>query len=94
MTREEAKAKAAKSIDEMYNKLEALDAKKEILEDKAKKEYAEMRENMMAKKVDLEVYIKEVDAASDDAFDELKVAFGKSSEAFKEAFGNIKSRFA
>lgn len=93
MNREELKAKAHAAVDKMFTQLDELDAKKDQLSEKAKAEYAEKREALAKKKVELQAKYKDLEDASGESLDDLKVALDKSAESFKEAFGNIKTHF-
>ncbi len=93
MNRDELKGKAHKAVNKLFNQLDELDAKKDELSGKAKAEYAEKREALAKKKVELQAKYKELEGASGESLDDLKIALDKSVESFKEAFGNIKTHF-
>lgn len=94
MNKEEFKAKAATSIDEVSAKINELKAKKEIVEHEVKSDYDEAIKTLVAKKLEIQAKYDDLKNASEDRWDDAKEAFSSASDSFKEGFSKITSLFS
>lgn len=94
MNREEFHAYADKKIDEMYDKIEELEKKRDEATAAAKEKYGEQIEAAKKKRDELKSDLDKLKSASEDSWDELRAAFNESAESFKTHLANIKARFS
>ena len=87
MTKEEFKAKANQTIDEVSAKINELKAKKEAAEDGSETKFKESLKELEAKKADLE-------QAGDEKWEEIRDAFSSAKDSFDEGFAKISSLFS
>ena len=71
MNKEEFKAKANQTIDEVSAKINELKAKRESVQYDAKSKYEESLKDLESRKADLESKFKELENASDDKWEEV-----------------------
>lgn len=93
MEREKFKEKAKKSIDDIFAKIEELEAKKDSAQENLKGKYNELIEDLKAKKNDLQLKYNALELSSDEKWTEAKENFSRSAEFFKEGFSKLFSLF-
>jgi hypothetical protein len=93
MNRNEFKANAKKSIDNLFLKIEELEAKKDKASAETKAKFEEQLSALKAGQQDLMEKYKNMSEASEEKWEETKAAFSEASESFKEGFEKIKSLF-
>ena len=93
MDREKFKNQAKKSIDEIFAKIDILEAKKEKAVGEVKAEYEKRIIELKAKKIELLAKYNKLVSASEENWEEVKNAFSSASESFKEGFSKIASLF-
>jgi len=94
MTKEEFKAVANKTIDEVAAKIDELKAKKESVQENAKMKYEEAIKVLEAKKAELEAKYVDLKNAGEHKWEEVRDAFSSASDSFKEGFSKIGSLFS
>jgi hypothetical protein len=93
MDREKFKNKAKESIDEIFAKIDELEAKKEKAIGDAKAEYEEKFAALKAKKDELQVKYDKLVESSEENWEEVKEAFSSAADSFKDGFSKIASLF-
>lgn len=93
MDRESFKNKAKQSIDEIFAKIDELEAKKDKALEGAKAEIEERIIELKAKKDELTAKYNKLIDSSDENWEEVKSAFSSAAESFKEGFLKIGSLF-
>jgi hypothetical protein len=93
MDKEKFKNKAKDSIDEIFAKIDELEVKKDKAIGEAKIEYEEKLAELKSKKIELQAKYDKLVEASEENWEEVKVAFSSASESFKEGFSKIASLF-
>jgi hypothetical protein len=93
MEREEFKMKAKESLDEIFAKIDELDAKKDAAFGKAKVEYEEMIAELKTKKDVLQAKFKKLIDGSDDEWDDVQSSFSSAKDSLREGFSKMASIF-
>ncbi|MBI1222852.1 MAG: hypothetical protein GC180_09640 [Bacteroidetes bacterium] len=93
MNREEFHAYADKKIDEIYDRLDELEKKRDSATAAAKEKYSDQIEAAKKKRDELKADLQKLKGASGESWEELKLAFNESAESFKVHLSNIKARF-
>jgi predicted nucleic acid-binding Zn-ribbon protein len=93
MNREEFKANAKKSIDNIFAKIDELDAKKDKAKAETRGKYEEHLAALKAQREDLMAKYNNLSEASGEKWEETKDAFSAAAESFKTGFDKIKSIF-
>lgn len=93
MNKEEFKAKANQTIDEVAGKINELKAKKEAAVGDSKVKYEKALQDMESKKADLQSKKADLENASEEKWDEVKNAFSSATEDFKEGWKKLSSLF-
>ena len=93
MDKEDFKTRAKNSIDELFAKIDELEAKKGGTFEKAKEEYEEMISQLKVKKDELQAKYRKLMDGSDDEWDDVKSAFSNASENLKEGFSKMANLF-
>ncbi len=93
MNKEEFKALANKTIDEVSAKINELKAKKESVQESAKSKYDEAIKMLEVKKAELEAKYEQLKNASEHKWVEVKEAFSSAADSFKEGASKIASLF-
>jgi hypothetical protein len=93
MEKEDFKQKARESIDEIFARIDELEAKKDVVFDKAKEEYQETIGELKAKKDELQAKFKRLVEGSDDEWDEVQNAFSSAKDSLKEGFSKMANLF-
>jgi peptidoglycan hydrolase CwlO-like protein len=91
--REIFKKKAKKNIDEIFGKIDKLEAKKDNVTEKAKAEYKELMADLKSKKADLQAKYKKLENATEDKWEDVKKTFSNAADSFEEGFSKIGSLF-
>jgi hypothetical protein len=94
MEREIFKNKAKESIDEVFAKIDELEAKKDQAMAGMKAEYTEKLAELKAKKDELQANYDQLLVATEDNWEEVKEAFSSASVSFKEGISKIASIFS
>ncbi len=94
MDREKFKEEAKKTIDELFEKIEGLEAKKDEYVDKARAEYEEKLALLKNRRKELQTKLDQLTDAADDKWDEFKDTFSSAAESFKEGFARLGSFFS
>ncbi|MBN1792042.1 MAG: hypothetical protein JW830_16210 [Bacteroidales bacterium] len=89
MEKEDFKRKAKESIDEIFARIDELEAKKDVVFDKAKEEYQETIGELKTKKDELQAKFKKLMDGSDDEWDEVQNAFSSAKDSLKEGFSKM-----
>jgi hypothetical protein len=93
MEREEFKQKAKQSIDDLFTRIEQLEAKMDKAKDDAKVKYKDEIEELKLKKADLQAKYEKLENAVEDKWEEVKNAFIESAPSFKQGFSRIGQLF-
>ncbi len=91
MDKEDFKNKAKKSIDDIFEKINELEAKQDKVKEHIKAEYEEKLNILKTKKKELQAKHEELFNASDEKWDEVKSTFSSAADSFKEGFSKIAS---
>jgi hypothetical protein len=93
MNKEEFKNNAKKSIDDIFAKIDELEAKKDKAVSAAKIEFEEKIAELKLKKAELESKYSKLLNATEENWEEVKTAFASASVSFKEGFSKLASLF-
>jgi uncharacterized coiled-coil DUF342 family protein len=91
MNKENFKKEAKKSIDDVFAKIDELEAKKDKVKEDAKAEYEEKLKNLKTKRKELQAKYDALVNASDEKWEEVKSTFSSATDSFKEGFSKIAS---
>jgi outer membrane murein-binding lipoprotein Lpp len=91
MNKEDFKNKAKKSIDDIFAKIDELEAKKDKVKEDSKAEYEEKLNNLKTKRKELQAKYDALNNASDEKWEEVKSTFSSATDSFKEGFSKIAS---
>ena len=91
MDKQTFKENAKKSIDDIFAKINELEAKKDNVKEKVKGDYNEIIADLKSKQDVLQTNYKELKNATEDKWEEAKDAFSSALESFKEGFVKITS---
>jgi len=91
MNKEDFKKEAKKGIDDIFAKIDAVEAKISKVEGDAKAEYEEMLNNLKTKKKELQAQYNELASTSDEKWEEVKSTFSSATDSFKEGLSKIAS---
>jgi len=84
MNKEEFKARASQTIDEVSAKINELKANKESFKEDAKQTYNETLKDLESIKADLKTKYANLENASEDKWDELKKSVASATESMKK----------
>jgi len=93
MEKQEFREKAKQSIDEIFDKIEELKARKAEAKAEFQDTYKEQIEVLEVKKAELEVKYNNLLDVAEDKWEEVKQAFSESTVSFKEGFSKLFSVF-
>jgi FtsZ-binding cell division protein ZapB len=93
MEKKEFKQKAKNGIDDIFVKIDELEAKKDLLEDEVKEKYNERIEDLKSKKYDLQEKYNWLIESADEKWEETKIGFTKAYDSFKEGLTEIATYF-
>ncbi|MDD2584391.1 MAG: hypothetical protein WCR61_07860 [Bacteroidales bacterium] len=91
MSKEHFKTKAKNSIDDIFAKIDALEAKKDKVKGDTKAEYEAKLNNLKIKKKELQAKYDALINSSEEKWEEVKSTFSSAKDSFKEAFSKISS---
>ncbi len=91
MNKEDFKKKAKKSIDDIFAKIDELEAKKDKVKEDAKAEYEEKLNNLKTKRKELQAKYDALNNASDEKWEDVKSTFSSATDSFKDGFSKIAS---
>jgi hypothetical protein len=89
MEREEFKQKAKQSIDDIFVRIEKLEAKMDKAKADAKVKYKDEIDELKAKKADLQAKYEKLEDAVEDKWEEVKKAFIESAPSFKKGLSRL-----
>lgn len=93
MEKETYREKAKKSIDDIFAKIDELEAKKDRAKEGAKEKYNQRIEDLKAQKNDLQAKYDELVNATDEKWETAKNRFSESAEYFKKGFTELGQLF-
>lgn len=93
MDKQEFRLKAKKGIDDIFNKINELEAKKNIVKDEVKVKYNERIKELKIKKADLLKNYNCLIESADEKWEETKIMFTKALDSIKGEFVEIKAFF-
>ncbi len=93
MNQKEFKVNSTQTIDEVFAKINGLNAKKESAQGDANSKFEESLKDLETKKEDLEAKYVELENASEKKWDEIKNAFSSASYFVKDELAKITSLF-
>ncbi|ALO16445.1 hypothetical protein L21SP5_02825 [Salinivirga cyanobacteriivorans] len=93
MDKETYKAKAKKSIDDIFNKIDELEAKKHKAQESAKQKYNEKIEDLKARKQELQEKYDELTNATEERWEIAKTKFSESADYFNKGFAELGNIF-
>lgn len=93
MSTEDLKQNMKQNIDDIFEKLEEHEAKKNQLNDEAKRQYQEKISALQTKKTELNQFYQQALTSTDDKMDEIKSAFNQANNHFKAGFNELKQLF-
>ncbi|MBC8343575.1 MAG: hypothetical protein H8E61_06305 [Bacteroidetes bacterium] len=93
MDKQEFKQKAKQGIDEIFVKIDGLEAKKDVVKDEVKEKYTEQIEDLKSKKYDLQEKYNWLIESADDKWEETKISFTKAFDSFKDGLADIADLF-
>jgi len=91
MDKENFKKEAKKSLNDLFAKIDELEAKKDKVKADAKAEYEEKLSRLKLQKNHLQAKYDELINASEEKWDEVKSAFSSATDSFKDGFSKIAS---
>jgi len=91
MDKEEFKKEAKKSLNEIFARIDELEAKRDKAKADSRAEYEEKVARLKSQKNDLQEKYDNLIKASDEKWEEAKQAFSSASDSFKEGFSKIAS---
>ena len=94
MEREEFKEKAKQSIDDLFVRIEKLEAKMNKAKADAKIKYKDEIDELKQKKAEMQNVLDKVENAVEDKWEEIKAAFNESAPSFKEGFARLGKIFS
>ncbi len=89
MDKQAFKQKAKQSIDHLFTKIDELEAKKEQAQGDAKMAYENTIKEMKTRKKELQAKYDELSTATDEKWEEVKMAFSAATDSFQEGLGKI-----
>jgi len=93
MEREEFKEKAKKSIDDLFIRIEKLEAKMKQAKADTKVKYKDEIDELKQKKAEMQGLLDKVENAVEGKWEEVKAAFNESAPSFKEGFARLAKIF-
>jgi hypothetical protein len=94
MNKEEFKAKASQTIDEVSAKINELKAKKASVKEEAKAKFEESIKDLESNKTELGAKYAELENASEEKWNEAKNAFSSVSDTFEKELSKISSLYS
>ena len=93
MDRTQFKLKANEAIDNIFDKAEKLDSRRQTLNDSAKRQYDKQMISLKQRKKDLQEKYNELQKAGNDRWEETKQAFSSSLDHYKAGFEELSRIF-
>ncbi len=93
MEKEKFKQNAKKTIDDIFNKIEELEQKRNHVSDRVKAKYDEQIAALKAKYADMEKDYQELESTSGQAWNDAKQKFSESADYFKAGLTTIAQIF-
>src|SRR6056297_3002335 len=93
MEKEKFKQDAKKTVDDIFNKIEELEQKRNHVSDKMKAKYDEQIAALKVKYADMEKDYQELERASGQAWNDAKRKFSESADYFKAGLTTIAQIF-
>jgi DNA repair exonuclease SbcCD ATPase subunit len=93
MDRNTFKENAKKSIDEIFNKIEELESKKDTLSESLKAEYDKKIAELKLKRIELKSNLDDMEKVAESKLDELKGTVEAASASFKDGFNKLADLF-
>lgn len=93
MEKDKYREKAKKSIDDIFAKIDELEAKKDKADKNAKEKYNQRIEELKAKRNELKENYNELVRASDAQWETAKSNFSESADYFKKGFAELGELF-
>lgn len=93
MDKESFKKRAQKSLNDLFAKIDELEAKKDKVKADSKAEYEKQLSRLKLQKDNLQAKYNELIKASDEKLEEVKTAFSSAADSFKEGISKISSLF-
>lgn len=91
MEKEQFRERIKKSIDELFEAFDELDARKDELREKSKAKYNEIMNEIKDWETTFESKRRQAKDGNDPRWEEAKQAFGRSARAFRDAMENLAS---
>lgn len=89
MERDKFKDDAKKMIDELFNKIDTLEMKKDIVKDSAKEQYVKQIADLKEKKNELQKSYQNLLETTEGNWDEAKKSFTQSTTHFKKGLQEL-----
>lgn len=93
MDRNEVKEKSKQVIDDIFNRIDELEKKKNSTEAKVKEEYENLIDKLNSKKDELNMKYETLKNASDDKWDEARQSLDASLDYFKKGLSELSGIF-
>jgi len=93
MDREEFKKKAMQSLNEIFARIDELDAKKDKVKANVKAEYEEKLSRLKTQKANLQQKYEKLTDASEEKWEEVKDGFNNATKSLNEGFSELLSMF-
>jgi len=93
MDKEALKREAKQKIDDVFTKIEELEAKKDQFSSEMRDDYEQRIAQLRSKRDDLMAKYEELQQASESKVAEVKSAFDSAAKSFEEGFSKIASIF-
>jgi len=93
MNRTEFKVKALENIDQLFNKVDEMEQKKELLTEKLKKEYYKQVADLKERKADLVKKLDAVESAPESKFEAAKQAYSETLKRYKTRYNELSKLF-
>lgn len=90
MNKEEAKAKAKNSIDQITEKIESMERKKDEITSDVKNEFEEQIKNLKSLRTEMRQKYDEMKQKTDARWEEAQEAFSRASNKFEQGFSELK----
>ena len=89
MNREEYKKEAKSTIDEVFNQINELEAKKENAKEEVKASYNEKLAELKAKRDEMKTKDEDLLTSSEDKWEEVRDTFDSASNSFNQGFSEL-----
>ena len=86
-------AKAKEMVDDIFNRIDELESKKEKAEGMAKEDFSKMVDTLKSKKEDLKSKYEDLKNTPDDKREQARESFRQSAEYFKNGLTELASHF-